>query len=461
MKKLLFLTISIFLITAQIAVGQYTNLHDFEVSNGKFPYGSLISDGTFLYGMTSQGGTNDIGAIFKIMPDGTGYVKLLDFEGISNGSLPYGSLFSDGTFLYGMTYDGGINNHGTIFKIMPDGTGYMKLLDLDGISNGSHPYGSLISDGTFLYGMTYDGGISNFGTIFKIMPDGTGFEKLLDFEGVSNGQYPQGDLIFDGTFLYGMTAVGGANYSGTIFKIMTDGTEYEILLDFDGTSNGHYPTGSLISDGTFLYGMTHSGGANNLGTVFKIMPDGTGYMKLLDFEGTSNGNYPGGSLILHGEFLYGMTTSGGTYNLGTIFKIMPDGTGYEKLVDFDATTSGAGPQGDLISDATFLYGMTRDGGTNGVGSVFKFQDITSGINEMIISNKPNVYPNPASNYVIIESESLINNIIITDAIGKVVYQQNLNSTKVEINTSALRNGIYHVKTSGNQQSGNSRVIINR
>lgn len=56
------------------------------------------------------------------------------------GSSPFGSLFSDGTFLYGMTKNGGINNKGTIFKIMPDGTGYVKLLDFDGATTGQYPF---------------------------------------------------------------------------------------------------------------------------------------------------------------------------------------------------------------------------------------------------------------------------------------------------------------------------------
>jgi len=61
--------------------------------------------------------------------------------------------------------------------------------------------------------------------------------------------------------------------------------QYTKLLDFAGTPDGGNPRGSLISDGTFLYGMTTGGGTNGMGTIFKIMPDGTGFVKLLDFNG--------------------------------------------------------------------------------------------------------------------------------------------------------------------------------
>ena len=54
-------------------------------------------------------------------------------------------------------------------------------------------------------------------------------------------------LIFDGTYLYGMTANGGANSDGVIFKILPDGTSYNKLLDFSGAANGQNPFGSLVS----------------------------------------------------------------------------------------------------------------------------------------------------------------------------------------------------------------------
>lgn len=349
---------------------QYTKLYDFSgVAFGSSPNGTLVSDGTFLHGMSYGGGTSYIGTVFKLEHDGTGYSALLDFTGLANGKNPFGSLISDGTFLYGMTQGGGTNNYGTIFKIKPDGTGYSKLLDFSGNANGNYPNGSLVSDGTFLYGMTQLGGTNNKGVVFKIMPDGTGYSKLLDFAGTANGSQPNGSLISDGTFLYGMTGSGGINNDGTVFKIMSNGTGYSKLLDFDSI-NGGAPFGSLISDGTFLYGMTQLGGTNNKGIIFKIMADGTGYSKLLDFAGTANGAQPKGDLVSDGTFLYGMTYYGGTGDVGTLFKIMPNGTGYFKMLDFGA--DGIWPNGSLISDGTFLYGMTSKGGANNGGTVFKF-----------------------------------------------------------------------------------------
>ncbi len=102
------------------------------------------------------------------------------------------------------------------------------------------------------------------------------YTKLYDFAGTANGSNPNGDLISVGAFLYGMTNTGGANNKGTIFKIKPDGTGYSKLLDFSGAANGSIAFGSLYTDGTCFYGMTNTGGANHLGTIFKINPAGMG-----------------------------------------------------------------------------------------------------------------------------------------------------------------------------------------
>ena len=268
--------------------------------------------------MSYEYGSFGVGTVFKIKPDGTGYAEILDFNE-TNGSYPFGSLYYDGIYLYGMTNQGGANGGGTIFKIKPDGTGYVDLFDFVD-SPGNYPRGSLISDGTYLYGLTSQGGLYSDGVIFKIKPDGTNYTKLLDFNDASGGGgYPKGSLFYDGTFLYGMTNAGGTNGVGTIFKIKPDGTNFVYLMSFSNAT-GSYPVyGSLYSDGIYLYGMTNEGGASGVGTLFKIKPDGTDFVDLFDFNETIGGE-PFGSLISDGTFLYGISNSGNLNNAGTVFK---------------------------------------------------------------------------------------------------------------------------------------------
>jgi uncharacterized repeat protein (TIGR03803 family) len=379
MKKSI-LTITLLFLLSLNTKAQLDTLLTFNHKNGATPYGSLISDGTYLYGMTSAGGVNNKGTIFKIKPDGTGFDTLLNFNGI-NGADPIGSLYSDGTYLYGMTYLGGANNQGILFKIKTDGTGYVDLLDFNG-TNGSLAQGSLISDGTYLYGMTPLTTTGNSGNIFKIKTDGTGYVDLFDFNSTTAAS-PYGSLITDGTYLYGMTNAGGANNSGVIFKIKTDGTGYTDLLNFN-IANGNLPYGSLITDGTYLYGMTYYGGINSsgalndFGTIFKIKTDGTNYTDLFNFN-KMNGANPYSDLISDGTYLYGLTSEGGTNNEGTLFKIKTDGTHFVKLADFN-TTVGATPSGDLLYDGTYFYGTTSAGGKDSVGTLFKFAPQAEALN---------------------------------------------------------------------------------
>lgn len=388
----IFCTAIIMLSTSSQA--QYNPFYGFGFTgavDGVEPYGSVVSDGTYLYGMTKSGGSLNRGTLFKVLPDGSGYTKLIDFAGATNGSYPSGDLVYDGTYLYGMTPTGGANNEGVIFRIMPNGTNFTKLLDFAGTIHGSFPNGSLFFDGTFLYGMTAAGGANNRGVIFKIQTNGTGFAKLLDFTGL-NGASPQGSLTSDGIFLYGMTQLGGINTVGTIFKIMPDGTAYTKLLDFTGAAGpsniGSAPWGSLLYDGTRLFGMTLNGGANGFGVLFKINTDGTSYTKLKDFD-TTSGLGPYGCVSLVGGMLFGLTSSGGVNSYGTIFSVAPDGTGFTKVWDFTAA-SGANPMSSLFFDGTHLFGMTRAGAMGGV--IFKFLPAASGTTITVTTQPSNQFP---------------------------------------------------------------------
>ena len=346
---------------------QYQTLHHFKGSDGRLPYGSLISNGSYLYGMTTAGGGanggND-GVLFRVKPDGTVFDTLLNFTG-TNGDTPRGSLISDGTYLYGTTYSGGTHGKGLLFKISPGGTAFDTVVNFT-----SNPNGDLFSDGTYLYG-TASGGANGQGLIFRIMPNGTGYQDVYDFN-YADGGGPYGGLISDGTYLYGMTDAAGAYNGGTIFKIQSNGTNFTKLLDFNDT-NGRIPKSPLYYDGNFLYGMTTQGGTNDLGVVFKIKPDGTAYQKLLEFNGT-NGSAPYGSFISDGTYLYGTTNEGGTNGYGLVFKIKPDGTGYQKMFEFSTANSG-NPYGSLFSNGNYLYGTVSGINTDFDGGVFKLNKL--------------------------------------------------------------------------------------
>ncbi|MCX6155082.1 MAG: hypothetical protein NT007_13095 [Candidatus Kapabacteria bacterium] len=356
---------------------QYLKLSDCSPANGSWPLNAVVCDGTYLYGTTSTGGLSNFGVVYKINMNGSGYSKLIDFAGASNGRFPYGNLLLIGSTLYGMASAGGLNDNGVIFKINTDGSGYAKLFDFDIVANGAYPNGGLIINGSTLYGMTAWGGISSAGIIFKINTDGTGFTKLFDFNG-TNGLTPLGNLTLSGTTLYGMTYAGGLSGFGAVFKINTDASGFAVLLDFDDITNGSYPYGNLWQQGATLYGTTSTGGSSSLGVLFKINTNGSGFAKLYDFT-AANGSSPGfGELLYYNNNFYGVTWDGGINNLGVLFKINTDGTGFTKLLDFAGASNGANPSGSLILNGSVLYGITYTGGTSNAGTIYEYQIPVSG-----------------------------------------------------------------------------------
>ena len=205
-----------------------------------------------------------------------GYQILHDFAGSpGDGREPSGSLTLDAGTLYGMTWLGGGFNYGTVFSVDTDGSNFALLHAFTGGTDGANPAGNLILDSGTLYGMTSagGGGSDNYGTIFSINTDGSGFTLLHDFAGgTSDGADPYGSLILDSGKLYGMTSNGGgsSNY-GTVFSMDANGTNFALLHHF-ASSDGADPHGSLILDAANLYGMTYHGGvSNNFGTVFSML----------------------------------------------------------------------------------------------------------------------------------------------------------------------------------------------
>ena len=293
------------------------------------------------------------------------FTNLHNFSTVGSGG--YSSLTSANGLLYGTANSGGANNTGYVYSLNTDGTGFTILYSFAG-TEGRFPCGSLLYNNGVLYGMTSqgDGITTNGGTIYKLNIDGTGYSILHSFTNNNpvDGNNPQGSLVISGNVMYGMTRKGGAVYAdilggeGTIFKINTDGSNFSLLHSFDfGEEN---PYGSLLLDGNFLYGMTATYGSNNnAGKIFKINKDGTGYTILHTFNYT-NGSKPNGTLVLGGNTLYGMTALGGATGKGNVFKINTDGTGFQNLFSgLNGTTNYTWSYGSLVLVGNILYGKSN------------------------------------------------------------------------------------------------------
>ena len=172
--------------------------------------------------------------------------------------------------------------------------------------------------------------------------------------------------------LYGTTASGGANNVGTIFKITPAGALTTLQSFDDTTTDGAFPFVGLVQaiNGN-LYGTTVGGGSSFYGTVFKTTPGGT-LTTLYSFcaqPSCTDGAEPYAGLVqaTNGGF-YGTTAGGPFSGYGTVFKITPDGT-LTTLHNFD-NSDGEQSEGGLVqaTDGN-LYGTTYYGGANSGGTV--------------------------------------------------------------------------------------------
>jgi uncharacterized repeat protein (TIGR03803 family) len=334
------------------------------------------SDGN-LYGVTAEGGPNVVGTInnlgagsfFKVTLTGQ-ETDLWNFGSGTDGQSPSGDLVVDasGNF-YGTTYAGGVNGAGTVFKITATGQETV-LWNFGSGTDGQKPFGSLVlgQDGN-LYGTTSEGGANGGGTVFKLTP--AGVETVLwDFGAGSDGKTPKGRLLqaSDGNF-YGTTESGGALTFGAVYKLTLSGTE-TVLYSFAYGTDGQGPEGLVQGpDGTF-YGITIGGGTYNAGTAFKVSPNGV-ESQLWSFGNGADGRNPDAAPLLSsdGNF-YGVTGSGGTNGLGTVYRLTP--TGDETVLWSFKDSDGSDPFSTLTQgpDGT-IYGTTYRGGSAGGGVLFK------------------------------------------------------------------------------------------
>jgi uncharacterized repeat protein (TIGR03803 family) len=198
--------------------------------------------------------------------------------------------------------------------------------------------------------------------------------------------------------LYGTTSVASSTTGGLIYRAEVDGTAIVTLHQLT-INEGYSPVGGLtLGSDRQLYGTTSIGAlteANTAGTVFRIQPDGTGFTILYRFQTYSAANQAGTAVNADGAnpetelvegndgFLYGITRAGGANGTGVIFKVSKEGTGFAVLHTFGPITSavnatpvinedGIGSTSPLIAGAdNYFYGTAANGGPSGNGTVFR------------------------------------------------------------------------------------------
>ena len=208
-----------------LTTNTFTKLHDFVANTGRTPTGSLIQVSNKLYGLTKLGGIGDgTGVLFEYDLSTEIYTAKVFFTDLDDGGNPRGDLLWTNGMLYGLTESGGITGDGTIFKYDPQTGTFTILLDFDYYETGSSPFGSLMqaSNGN-LYGMTYEGGLNEKGVIFEYDPGSETYTKKLDFDG-TNGREPVYSKFIEFSSLVGVSDIAIDESGISIYPNPTSGS---------------------------------------------------------------------------------------------------------------------------------------------------------------------------------------------------------------------------------------------
>lgn len=401
----------------------YTALHGFASATGAPPSGAVLKSGSRAYGVTSTGGSNGTGVVWRYNLTNGNYTVLYNFcSGGSCATNPVGKLIIDGSEnLYGVAQSGGANGSGVVYELVKSGSSYnyQTLYDFCGVAScadGATPAAGLAYTGQstgsayngtdLLYGTTQSGGAGGDGTVFAIEP-GVSLpwpQKVLhSFTGAtSDGRIPNSQLYMTGGNLFGTTSLGGTTDVGTAFEltpganVWTNPWTESVIYNFCFAAiakclqvpEGVTGDGTNVLVGSTIYGGTGVATAGN-GVVFSLdNPGGCSELgvpgfwcltRLYNFcpsSGCVDGDTPNGDLVVDGSAnIYGTTGAGGANNKGTVFEIASGG-GESVIYDYcgaGSCSDGAYPLIGLgIDNGGDLFSVTSQGGGSNVGELVEF-----------------------------------------------------------------------------------------
>lgn len=351
----------------------FSTIRDFSGVTESNPRGGVIqgNDGR-LYGTTQNSPV-----VFGTNLDGTGYSVLHTF---AMGETPrFGVMQASDGKLYGVATDG---SGGFLYRVDTNGSNFQVLVTFHTFLGGREPSAPPIegSNGK-LYGFLREDTTDGLGGVYEVDKDGSNYSVLFSF----SGGMPPFDGAIDGEsagrlleaadgFLYGVVPLGGQFGNGVIFRIEKDATDFLVLHHFEGFVDEDRKSGLIQGPGGRLYGVSSKGGSFGHGMIFRIEPDGTGYVVIHEFR-DFDGRQPGELTVGADGRLYGVCFRGGgplsnPSNFGVIFRILPNGAGHSVIHRFEEGDDGVQPDGPLLSvAANIFFGTTAFG--DGLGTVFR------------------------------------------------------------------------------------------
>jgi uncharacterized repeat protein (TIGR03803 family) len=376
--------------------GNFKVIHDFTgQGDGTNPNGLVINAAGNLFGPAGY-------TVYKLSQAGSGWVlsSLYTFTEDNYRDYPREIVIGQSGVLYGAAWGelGGCysGNCGFIFGLRPAPTACRSIscywtenlvYRFTEMTDDGH---SLVADATGnLYGVSTDGGAQQHGVFFQLTPSIEGWIEtiLYSFSGDTDGGGPTTLFLGKDGNLYGLAGTGGAYGGGVVFQLTpsANGWTETVLYNLPNEMFGTNPH-SLLQDragnlfGEYWYTDPNGNYGNVYGIVFMLSPSSGGwlYTELARGSESYEQDYFVNLAIDAAGNLYGTGygVTGGCINPvfhGYVFELKRVGGGwsYTTPVYWDNTIFDAG--GALAMDAQGnLYGTTRSCGSHQYGTVWEF-----------------------------------------------------------------------------------------
>lgn len=347
-----------------------TTIHEFNSTNGAYPRSTLTqaSDGN-LYGTTGNGGSNDQGTIFKIDISNNTFNTVFEFNSSDNGAYPYTAL-TEGpdSLLYGVLEDD------ELFGFDTNTLQLTKLITLNNSTEGNFVF-SLTTINNEILGLTADGGVNDEGSLFKFNPNDNTFEVYFNFSDTLRSNKSKILPLNDNEWL--MPGSGENIFNGgNLYKFNKDTKQIKELVDFNQSLQGFRPVGPILYTSTNqFFGVTSQGGLYNKGTIYEYLPAHDSIIARVHFgDGEISFSQRSTPYFVEGpnQLMYGYIDReiDGT-NSSQLISFNPKTYELDYLFDF-ATVAEGTPSFGLVFDGNDAYGTLSAGGLGNRGGLFKF-----------------------------------------------------------------------------------------
>jgi uncharacterized repeat protein (TIGR03803 family) len=353
-------------------------LVNFTGSNGAGPTPTLTADPSGnVYGTTQYGGAYNDGTVFEIAQGSNSVTTLGSFNSANKGGfMPETGVAVDAAGdVFGTTFVGGHYNHGTVFEVRSGSNVITTLVSLSSESGANAPL-TVDASGNVYGTMRGIGAIVTSGSVFEIAAGSSTLKVLACFNGL-NGEFPESPLLIDASGnLYGTTYRGGPSAYGTVFEVPNNSGTIIDLASFN-RANGSYPEGQLAMDSQAnIYGKASDYGTApgvTGGMIFEVVK-GSGQITTL-----AHVSYDGDGVTMDAAGnLYTVEFNGDTgldFDVASVVELPKGSRTLKTLVSMNA--SNWVPTSSLALDAAGnLYGSTGVSSPHG-GTVFELTPNTS------------------------------------------------------------------------------------